>query len=272
MGVHLIFSWWALTFIILIFIMKSLLPLCFLVAIFIEFSEAGLAFKAGLVKGALKGLLKGSSGAKEDEQCETRWEEVWKPVCSQHYETKCRNEPQQQCQTEQRQECWTENRRQCSTTQETVCNTEYQQQCSTEYEEECWSEAEQECTQQTECFDPPPPSTHTTYSSSSSSKKFKRSVDEDDEDLEISDEELKATLDSMSASDLLELSEELDNQESLAESDEEAGRSKRGLLGLLALKKHLKLKKVNKKFPGLIPAAIIAPTVVASKAPLAVAP
>merc|ERR1711931_147985 len=239
MGVHLNFSWWALTFIVPI--MKSLLPLCLLMAIFIEFSEAGLAFKAGLVKGALKGLLKGSSGSKEDEQCETRWEEVWKPVCSQHYETKCRNEPQQQCQTEQRQECWTENRQQCSTTQETVCNTEYQQQCSTEFEEECWSETEQECTQQTECFDPPPSSTHTTYSSSSS-KKFKRSVDDDDEDLEISDEELKATLDSMSASDLLELSEELDIQESLAESDAEAGRSKRGLLGLLALK-HLRKKQ-----------------------------
>merc|ERR1719290_697025 len=142
--------------------MKSLLPLCLLMAIFIEFSEAGLAFKAGLVKGALKGLLKGSSGSKEDEQCEARW----------------RNEPQQQCQTEQRQECWTENRQQCSTTHEKVCSTEYQEQCSTEYEEECWTETETECTQETECFDAPPPST--SYSSSS---KHKRSVDDD---LEIS--------------------------------------------------------------------------------------
>ena len=56
-------------------------------AICIEFGEAGLAFKAGLVKGALKGLFKGQSGKSEDEQCETRWEEVWKPVCTQHYET-----------------------------------------------------------------------------------------------------------------------------------------------------------------------------------------
>jgi len=196
--------------------MKSLLPLCLLVAICVEFGEAGLAFKAGLVKGALKGLFKGQSGKSEDEQCETRWEEVWKPVCTQHYETQCRNEPQQQCQTEQRQECWTENRQQCSTTHEKVCSTEYQEQCSTEYEEECWTETETECTQETECFDAPPPST--SYSSSS---KHKRSVDDD---LEISDEELKETLDSMSASDLLELSEELDIQESLAASDGEAGR------------------------------------------------
>jgi len=33
--------------------MKSLLPLCLLVAIRIEFGEAGLAFKAGLVKGGI---------------------------------------------------------------------------------------------------------------------------------------------------------------------------------------------------------------------------
>merc|ERR1712112_818094 len=195
MGVHLQFSWLALTFTVLI--MKSLLPLCLLVAILIEFGEAGLAFKAGLVKGALKGLFKGQSGKSEDEQCETRWEEVWKPVCTQHYETQCRNEPQQQCQTEQRQECWTENRQQCSTTHEKVCSTEYQEQCSTEYEEECWTETETECTQETECFDAPPPST--SYSSQSSGSKHKRSVDDD---LEISDEELKETLDSMSASDL----------------------------------------------------------------------
>merc|ERR1712029_1004836 len=220
MGVHLHFSCLVLTVILLI--MKSLLPLCLLVAICIEFGGAGVGFKAGLAGGALKGLFKGQSGKSEDEQCDTRWEEVWKPVCTQHYETQCRNEPQQQCQTEQRQECWTENKQKCSTTHEKVCSTEYQEQCSTEYEEECWTETEQECTQETECFDAP-----TSYSSGS---KHKRSVDDD---LEISDEELKETLDSMSASDLLELSEELDIQESLAKSDGEAGRSKRGLLGLI---------------------------------------
>merc|ERR1711973_1073738 len=128
----------------------------------------------------------------------------------------------------------------------------------TEYEEECWTETEQECTQETECFDAPPPST--SYSSSSS--KHKRSVDDD---LEISDEELKETLDSMSASDLLELSEELVIQESLAESDGEAGRSKRGLLGLIGLK--LLNKKINK-----IPAPVIAAGTAKLLAPKAIAP
>merc|ERR1712098_385866 len=100
-----------------------------------------------------------------------------------------------------------------------------------------------------------------------------------DDDLEISDEELKETLDSMSASDLLELSEELDIQESLAKSDGEAGRSKRGLLGLIGLK--LLNKKIN-KIPAPVIAAgtakllapkVIAPKVIGAKtAPLALAP
>merc|ERR1712029_1287716 len=104
----------------------------------------------------------------------------------------------------------------------------------------------------------------------------KRSVDDD---LEISDEELKETLDSMSARDLLELSEELDVQESLAKSDGEAGRSKRGLLGLIGLK--LLNKKIN-KIPAPVIAAgtakllapkIVAPKVIGAKtAPLALAP
>merc|ERR1712064_16030 len=97
------------------------------------------------------------------------------------------------------------------------------QQCTTEYEEECWTETEQECTQQEECFDVPTP--HTSYPSSPkstsipspssfiSSIKQKRSVDEDlevsDEDLEFTDADLNETLDAMSASELLELSEEL---------------------------------------------------------------
>merc|ERR1712189_166570 len=84
----------------------------------------------------------------------------------------------------------------------------------------------------------------------------------------------KETLDSMSASDLLELSEELDIQESLAKSDGEAGRSKRGLLGLIGLK--LLNKKLN-KIPAPVIAAgtakLLAPKVIGAKtAPLALAP
>ena len=70
--------------------MKSFLPLCLLAFAGFE-SVSGLLpvlppppFKHGFIKGALKGLIKGSlgGGGDEDDGCQTKWEEVWKPQCT----------------------------------------------------------------------------------------------------------------------------------------------------------------------------------------------
>ena len=126
--------------------MKSFLPLCLLAFAGFE-SVSGLLpvlppppFKHGFIKGALKGLIKGSlgGGGDEDDGCQTKWEEVWKPQCTTSSEkvranlTKllhrqnnimlvqvCRSEPQQQCSTEYVEECWVEQQEQCQVTQET---------------------------------------------------------------------------------------------------------------------------------------------------------
>ena len=70
--------------------MKSIFPLCLLAFAGFE-SASGLLpvlppppFKHGFIKGALKGLIKGSlgGGGDEDDGCQTKWEEVWKPQCT----------------------------------------------------------------------------------------------------------------------------------------------------------------------------------------------
>ena len=125
--------------------MKSFLPLCLLAFAVFE-SASGLLpvlppppFKHGFIKGALKGLIKGSlgGGGDEDDGCQTKWEEVWKPQCTTSSEKVkdlkldirflqsktlcvqvCRSEPQQQCSTEYVEECWVEQQEQCQVTQE----------------------------------------------------------------------------------------------------------------------------------------------------------
>merc|ERR1712066_336796 len=97
--------------------MKVLLSLSLLLVL-LEVSQAGPFFKAGFIKGALKGLLTGAGASqkkKEDRQCQVKWEEVWQPHCTTSYETLCRNEPRQECAHEYREECWTEQRKQCTT-------------------------------------------------------------------------------------------------------------------------------------------------------------
>ena len=132
--------------------MKSFLPLCLLAFAGFE-SVSGLLpvlppppFKHGFIKGALKGLIKGSlgGGGDEDDGCQTKWEEVWKPQCTTSSEKVkdlkycnwmlmldffkvkpcaqvCRSEPQQQCSTEYVEECWVEQQEQCQVTQESRC-------------------------------------------------------------------------------------------------------------------------------------------------------
>merc|ERR1712066_225114 len=86
--------------------MKVLLSLSLLLVL-LEVSQAGPFFKAGFIKGALKGLLTGAGASqkkKDDRQCQVKWEEVWQPHCTTSYETLCRNEPRQECAHEYREE------------------------------------------------------------------------------------------------------------------------------------------------------------------------
>ena len=47
-------------------------------------SDGGHLFGKGLVKGAFKSLFK--SEKKEQQHCEIKWEDVWKPHCTTTYE------------------------------------------------------------------------------------------------------------------------------------------------------------------------------------------
>merc|ERR1719341_2650865 len=217
----------------------------------------------------------------DDRQCQVKWEEVWKPHCSTPYEQVCRSEPQQECSTEYREECRTEQRQLCTTEYERLCSTSYQQQCETEYEEECWEETEEQCFHEQDCSEPEPVHTY-----SSEDSRHKRSASDHEEELMLEDEELEAELraaiDQMSASDLLELShdfteedlnelteddftEEDLNELTEDESSDVTGpgiavvdgdlnsRTKRGIfLKKFLFKKHLlkKLKNQLKKIPG----------------------
>ena len=172
-----------------------------------------------------------------------------------------------------------------------MCSTSYQEQCETENVEECWEETETECFHEQDC------SEQEVHTYSSDTSRHKRSTLEDfdeDEDLEA---ELKSALEEISASELLQMSRDILDEEDLEDvaeivADEDTdinSRSKRGLL----LKKHLfnkhLLKKIFKKKnklpgPGILPIipilkklpgpVVAAPLVLKKKAlaPLAAAP
>merc|ERR1740123_1717560 len=135
----------------------------------------------------------------------------------------------------------------------------------TEYEEECWEETEEQCFHEQDCSEPEPVHTY-----SSEDSRHKRSASDHEEELMLEDEELEAELraaiDQMSASDLLELShdftEEDLNEVTEDESSDVTGiavvdgdlnsRTKRGIfLKKFLFKKHLLKKLKNKLKKGL---------------------
>merc|ERR1712012_922412 len=227
--------------------MKSIVVLS-VVTLSIGLASGGLLFKKGAAIGAIKGLFK-KKGEDDNRECQVRWEEVSKPVCTTSYERKCRNEPQQQCTTEHRQECWTEQQERCETSQERRCETKYERQCRTDYQEECWTEYKDECTNEEQCIETRPVSN--SYSSSSSYKGkskgksiFKRSTHEDEGEHELDEETLKDVLDNMSASELIELTHSSSEDVSLHEdaessavevfsADESASSRKKRAVGLI---------------------------------------
>ena len=64
----------------------NILHSLYLLVPLLHLALAGPFFKAGFIKGALKGLLKGQNQKSDDRQCQVKWEEVWKPHCSTSYE------------------------------------------------------------------------------------------------------------------------------------------------------------------------------------------
>merc|ERR1712013_767693 len=150
------------------------------------------------------------------------------------------------------EECWTEQRQQCTTEYERQCETSYQQQCETQHQEECWNEIEEECVHEQDCSEPE----HHSYPSSTGGSRHKRSIPEE-EDEQKDDEEvdamLRSALEEMSASDFLELTSDLSDDELnqlTEEAEDEAdntdvaivdgkSRSKRGIILGTAIKKAL---------------------------------
>merc|ERR1711913_266272 len=114
-------------------------------------SEGGHLFGKGLVKGAFSSLFKSE---KKEQNCEIKWEDVWKPHCTTTYEKVCKQEPKKECSTEWREECWTEHEEKCETEWSSECQTEYRQQCRTEWVEECWEEDEEICEWLQDCHEP----------------------------------------------------------------------------------------------------------------------
>merc|ERR1711934_1095586 len=139
---------------------------------------------------------------------QVKWEEVWKPHCTTTHEKICSNEPKQECSTEYREECWTEQK----------------QQCATQHQEECWNEIEEECVHEQDCSEPEP-----SYPSISGGSRHKRSISEEEEedDEEEVDAMLRSALEDMSASDFLELTSDLSDDElnQLTEEAEDEARS-----------------------------------------------
>merc|ERR1711874_768876 len=118
---------------------------------FLALTDGGHLFGKGFVKGALKTLFKSE---KKEQNCEIKWEDVWKPHCTTTYEKICKQEPQKECSTEWREECWTEHEEKCETEWSSECQTEYRQQCRTEWVEECWKEDEGICEWLQDCHEP----------------------------------------------------------------------------------------------------------------------
>merc|ERR1711981_642376 len=229
-------------------------------------SDGGHLFGKGLVKGAFKSLFK--SEKKEQQHCEIKWEDVWKPHCTTTYEKVCKQEPKKECSTEWREECWTEHEEKCETEWVSECKTEYHQKCQTEWVEECWEEDEEICEWLQDCHEPqehhysPEPQEHH-YSSKSSShgnhesststaptgNPTKRSADhhhehDDDEVLDDLDEKtLTEALENIPASELLKLSQEIESntETGVATLGDGSSRKKRSihLLNLHLLGKHL---------------------------------
>merc|ERR1712110_1167272 len=126
---------------------------------------------------------------------------------------------------------------------ERECQTSYQKQCQTHHEEQCWEEVEEECVHEQDCSEP-----EMSYHSSSGGSRHKRSVSDHEEEAE--DEELdtmlRSALDGISASEFLEMTSEL-SDEDLTEDDANS-RAKRSLTHLKKALKGLKIgKKVGKK-------------------------
>merc|ERR1711971_807711 len=135
----------------------------------------------------------------------------------------------------------------CTTEYERQCDTSYQQQCETQHQEDCWNEIEEECVHEQDCSEPEP-----SYHSSSGGSRHKRSISEDEEEV---DAMLRSALEEMSASDFLELTSDLSDDELnqlTEEAEDEArsdntglsvvdakSRSKRGIILGTAIKKAL---------------------------------
>ena len=64
--------------------MKSIVVLS-VVTLSIGLASGGLLFKKGAAIGAIKGLFK-KKGEDDNRECQVRWEEVSKPVCTTSYE------------------------------------------------------------------------------------------------------------------------------------------------------------------------------------------
>merc|ERR1711962_589132 len=173
--------------------------------------------KAGLLKAGFKTLF---NQEKNEQHCEIKWEDVWKPHCTTTYEKICKQEPKQECATEWREECW----------------TEHEEKCETEWVEECWEEDEEICEWLKDCHEPQEhhySSHHGSSSSHGHSEKAaagppagiavqnnvgttKRSVDhEEDFDIleDIDEKTLTEALENIPASDLLKLSQEIESSD-----------------------------------------------------------
>merc|ERR1711962_981799 len=107
--------------------------------------------KAGLLKAGFKTLF---NQEKNEQHCEIKWEDVWKPHCTTTYEKICKQEPKQECATEWREECWTEHEEKCETEWVKECQTDYLKKCHTEWVEECWEEDEEICEWLKDCHEP----------------------------------------------------------------------------------------------------------------------
>merc|ERR1711874_592678 len=183
---------------------------------FLALTDGGHLFGKGFVKGALKTLFKSE---KKEQNCEIKWEDVWKPHCTTTYAKICKQEPQKECSTEWREDCHEPHH---------------------EPEEHHYS---------------PKPSSHGHHESPEptvqAGGQVKRSADEehyeDDDDslTEIDEKTLTESLENIPASELLKISQEIESQENpetgVATLGDESSRKKRSihLLNLHLLGKHL---------------------------------
>merc|ERR1711981_1228955 len=197
-------------------------------------SDGGHLFGKGLVKGAFKSLFK--SEKKEQQHCEIKWEDVWKPHCTTTYEKVCKQEPKKECSTEWREECWEEDEEICEWLQD--CHEPQEHHYSPEPREHHYSSKS---------------SSHGNHESSTSTaptgNPTKRSADhhhehDDDEVLDDLDEKtLTEALENIPASELLKLSQEIESntETGVATLGDGSSRKKRSihLLNLHLLGKHL---------------------------------